>query len=84
MKIDFSKALEAVKTGKKIARYGWNGKSMWVRLFTKNELPAPCALSHSFLVIEYPKDHPAYPEGSCIPWLASQSDILAADWFIID
>jgi hypothetical protein len=42
------------------------------------------ALTHPFLVIEYPKGHPAYLAGSCIPWQPSQTDMLSDDWFIVD
>jgi hypothetical protein len=76
--MDFSKALMVAKDGLKIAREGWNGKNIWVRLYK------PCGdLTHPFLVIEYLQGHPAYPNGSCIPWLASQSDILAEDWRLV-
>jgi hypothetical protein len=82
--LPFSLALEAVKKGKKIMRNGWNGKNMWVRLFSRTELPMDCPISHPFLVIEYPVGHPAYSDGSCIPWLASQTDILSDDWSIVE
>jgi hypothetical protein len=78
--MNFSEALERVKCGKKLARDGWNGKGIWVRLF----LPGGSLLTHPFLIIEYPQGHPAYPNGSRIPWLASQSDILAEDWRLAD
>jgi hypothetical protein len=80
----FSHALEALKQGKRAARKGWNGKGMWVRRFSRTELPMNCALTHPFLVIEYPEGHPAYPDGSCIPWLASQTDMLSDDWYIVE
>jgi hypothetical protein len=80
--LTFSDALTALKKGERIARKGWNGKNMWIRLFNRTELPLDRAISHPFLVIEYPSGHPAYPDGSCIPWLASQTDLLADDWFI--
>jgi hypothetical protein len=79
----FSKALKKVKRGTKIARDGWNGKDMWVRLYTPSTMVIE-PLTHQFLVIEYPQRHPAYPDGSCIPWLASQTDILAEDWRVVE
>jgi hypothetical protein len=82
--MSFSEALEHVKHGKKITRAGWNGKNMWVRLFSRTELPLACVITHPFLVIEYPQGHSAYLDGSCIPWLASQTDILAEDWRLFD
>jgi hypothetical protein len=79
--MNFSEALEHVRHGKKIARDGWNGKHMWVQYFSPTAaFGNNNVLTHPFLVIEYPKGHPAYPNGSCVPWLASQTDILAEDW----
>ena len=78
--MSFSHALEAVKQGKKIARKGWNGKNMWIELqapYEQSEMSLP------YLYIEYPAGHPAYPQGSRVPWLASQTDMLADDWFIV-
>lgn len=36
-----------------------------------------------YIYIEYPAGHPAYPKGSRVPWLASQTDLLADDWEIV-
>jgi len=80
--LSFSGALLKAKMGDKIARSGWNGKNVWVRLLTDEEV-AGSVLSQECLVIEYPKGHPAYPNGSCIPWFASASDVLAKDWMIV-
>lgn len=76
---DFSWAVSKAKNLERICRAGWNGKGMWVSC----HLPLGGEfITHPFLYIEYPKGHPAYPEGSRIPWLASQSDLMATDWMI--
>ncbi len=36
-----------------------------------------------YLYIEYPEGHPAYPKGSRVPWLASQTDLLSDDWEVV-
>ena len=78
--MDFSQALQAVKKGMNIAREGWNGKNMWVGM----ALPGRESLTtHPFLYIEYPEEHHAYPNGCRVPWLASQTDMLAEDWMIV-
>ena len=79
--MDFGSALFLLKMGKRVARKGWNGKGMWILM------QVPCELSkmtHPYLYIEYPDGHPAYPNGSRVPWLASQTDMLADDWMVID
>jgi len=74
---DFGWALMLLKAGRKMCRKGWNGKGMWIALQrpdTSSKMTLP------YLYIEYPVNHPAYPSGSRVPWLASQTDMLAIDW----
>ena len=78
--MDFQYALSALKEGLRVERAGWNGKGMWIKLQvpdegSKNTLP--------YIYIEYPVGHVAYPNGSRVPWLASQTDLLASDWAIV-
>lgn len=77
----FGWALKQAQNGNKVIRNGWNGKGMWVSMH--NPIVGEHC-THPYLYIEYPKGHPAYPDGSVIPWLASQSDILAVDWETIE
>lgn len=72
--IDFSEALKAVKAGKKIQRSGWNGKGMWVAL----QVPD----AHSKMGLPYL--YMSTVDGKLVPWLASQTDILAADWHVLN
>ena len=76
--VNFSVALQQLKYGAYMARKNWNGKNMWIKL-----QQATGDVTHPFLVIEYPKGSAVYPNGSVVPWLASQTDILADDWFFI-
>lgn len=80
--INFGGAIEALKEGKRVARNGWNGKGMYIRLQRPDE---HSLMTHPYMYIEYPanEDHPVYPNGSRIPWVPSQSDALAEDWIII-
>lgn len=77
--MDFGWALRALQEGLVVCRRGWNGKNMWLKLqipdrHSKMTLP--------YIYIEYPVGHPAYPEGSRVPWLVSQTDLLSDDWMI--
>lgn len=68
--MNFGEALEAVKEGKSICRPGWNGKGMYVKLQKS---------SHSaFRDYLEMKD----AQGKFVPWVASQTDVLAEDWYI--
>lgn len=71
--MNFGQALEALKLGKACCRTGWNGKGMWIGICQ----PADCAVAMtlSFLYMKTADDQ-------LVPWLASQTDILADDWQI--
>lgn len=82
--MNFSEALTRCKSGEKISRAGWNGKGMWVELVVHAERPGHVGpRPFPYLAIVYPVGHSAYPEGCRVPWLASQTDILADDWGVI-
>lgn len=67
---------EAVKRlweGLKVARSGWNGKGMWLHL----QVPD----AHSKMSLPYVYMHTA--DGKLVPWLCSQTDLLAVDWQVV-
>lgn len=66
----FSRALEVLKEGGRVARSGWNGKGMWI------ELQSPDLFSKMSLPYIYMKT----ADDKLVPWLASQTDLLADDW----
>ena len=68
--VSFSDALSLLKVGAKMQRAGWNGKGMYV------ELQQPDAHSKMSLPYLFMKT----AQGDLVPWLASQTDILAEDW----
>lgn len=68
--INFSYALICIKQGKKVRRAGWNGKGMWLGL-QKPDLYSKMTLPYIYM---YTADQ------HFVPWLASQTDILAEDW----
>jgi hypothetical protein len=70
--MNFGDAISALKEGKRVSRTGWNGKGMWL------ELQVPDA--HSKMTLPYV--YLNYPRAR-VPWLASQTDMLAEDWGIV-
>jgi hypothetical protein len=80
--MDFGQALRALKEGKRVARKGWNGTGMWLKL---QKPDANSKMTLPYVYIEYPvnPNHHAYPNGSRCPWLASQTDMLSEDWFML-
>jgi len=71
--MEFSEALNELKAGARIARRGWNGNDMWLALQLPNE--------KSKMTLPYIYMRTA--QGDLVPWLASQTDILAHDWELI-
>jgi hypothetical protein len=69
-RMTFSAALTYLKAGQKLQRTGWNGQGMYV-----------------WMVESHGGDHRAYLEmftvdKKFVPWVASQTDLLADDWQI--
>lgn len=71
--MDFGAALDNLKAGRKVARSGWNGKGMWVHLQRPD---ANSKMSSPYLYLKT-------VDGHLVPWLPSQSDLLAEDWSIV-
>lgn len=82
--MSFGMAIERMRDGKRVARKGWNGKGMWVRLvdlFTDAEFRVserePCEGTWLPFIIMKTADN------KLVPWLASQTDVLALDWEVV-
>jgi hypothetical protein len=85
----FSEALHWMKQGKKMARTGWNGKNMFVYLvqgstFNVNRAPLLGIFPEGTEVTYRPHLDMKYADGTFGVWLASQSDILADDWVMVE
>ena len=94
--LSFGLALEAAKMGKRIARTGWNGKGMWVAYTPGSTFPPGLAReghaakhraneSPTTDITLLPHLDMRAADGSMvIGWLASQTDMLADDWEILE
>jgi hypothetical protein len=70
----FSVALPHLKDGGRVTRAGWNGKNMWLELQRSDE--------HSKMTLPY--IFMKTVQGDLVPWLASQTDLLAEDWSVVE
>lgn len=83
--LSFGLAVEALKVGKRVARAGWNGKGMWLSYVDPYS-------NIQFTLIEKNGAEGTYSpyigmktaDNKYVPWLASQTDVLADDWSIVD
>jgi hypothetical protein len=87
--MDFGQALDALKEGRRVGREGWNGKRMFLFLvngstFAVNRAPL-LGIYEEGTVIDY-RSHidMKTAQGDIVPWVASQSDLLAGDWTIVE
>lgn len=90
--MDFSDALRAVKDGKKIQRYGWNGKNMFVVYQKGYPDGIPCnkqtaeawGINEGDNFVCNPYLQIRCVDGSHSMWVPSINDLLADDWVICD
>lgn len=87
--MNFSDALNQIKAGKKVSRSGWNGKGMFVFLVPGSEFK----VSRPPLLGIYPEGTTIRyhghvdmktADGMVVPWLCSQTDLLAEDWGVVE
>ena len=88
MNMNFGQALEALKAGKKVARENWNGKGMFLYLvsgscFQVNRPPLMGIYPEGTEISYRPHIDMKTAQGDCVPWVASQSDLLEDDWVIV-
>lgn len=82
----FGLAIEAAKKGKRIARAGWNGKNQYVELATRISYERADGEIVNALHFNIGNKALAFvgTSGVQIGWLASQADMLADDWMIVE
>lgn len=86
---NFEWALSMLKQGLLVRRIGWNGKDAFLYLvhgssFKVNRTPLLGIYSEGTEINYAPHIDMRTQNGECVPWLASQTDILADDWKIAD
>lgn len=82
-------AVKNMVDGKKVAREGWNGKDMFLFLVSgsrfKVNRPPLLGIYPEGTQIDYcPHVDMKTVDGKIVPWLCSQTDLLAMDWIIIE
>lgn len=74
------KAVKEMQNGNRVARQGWNGKAMWLTYISKG-----------IATLSDGTEYPALPyiamktvQNELVPWLCSQTDLLAVDWVLVN
>ena len=88
IRFDFSVAIRCLKQGARVAREGWNGKGMFIFLVPGSQFhvnrPPLLGIYPGEPLIDY-RGHidMKTADGSLVPWVASQTDLLAEDWVTV-
>jgi hypothetical protein len=87
----FGTALLNLEAGRRVTRDGWNGAGMWlVRVPASTitvEASRPLGMAAPELVgqtVRYRAHIDMFTaDGDVVPWVASQTDVLASDWQLV-
>lgn len=74
--MDFSEALQALKKDQRLSREGWNGKGLSVMAQYPDD---NSKMGNPYLYIDATK-----LGGTLNPWVPSQTDLFAEDWFVVE
>lgn len=93
----FGEAIEHARMGKKIAREGWNGKNMYVYMTKGDTIPVedwveklPSQVltnterKRGHVIVKPHLDMMNAQDERIIGWSATQSDMLADDWYVVE
>ena len=81
--MDFGQVLTELKNGNRVKRKGWNGDGIFLALQVPDK---NSKMTQPYIYIDtlgLKTNNPNAPKGR-VPWLASQTDMLAEDWEVIN
>lgn len=86
--LDFGAALCFLKKGEKVCRAGWNGKGMFLFLvsgstFKVNRPPLLGIYEEGKEINYHAHIDMKTADDKVVPWLCSQTDMLAEDWMVL-
>lgn len=86
---EFGWAIKQMRHGEKVCRAGWNGKGMFLFLvpgstFKVNRAPLLGIYPEGTEISYQPHIDMKTANNTVVPWLASQSDMLATDWEVVE
>lgn len=83
--MNFGQALEALKSGCRVCREGWSGKGMWLRYIDPHNNPYSRCTDNNADAIGTPIPYVGMKtaDNKFVPWVCSQTDMLADDWMIV-
>lgn len=85
---DIGKAVKEMLNGERVARQGWNGKGMFIfynpgsKITVSEGRPLAATFPVGTPIEMSPYIMMKTADNKCVPWLCSQTDLLATDWEI--
>jgi Protein of unknown function (DUF2829) len=83
--MNIGQAVEFLKQGSRVARSGWNGRDLWLMLVHADQWSTSAGPG----TYRVPRAHRLpwvamkTSDDGLVPWLCSQTDLLADDWFVV-
>lgn len=74
MSLNFGEALDHMVSRERVARTGWNGKGMWIAIQRPDQNS----------MMDRPYIYMSTVDQQLVPWVASQTDLLANDWEVVE
>ena len=89
---DFGYALAALRSGERVTRTSWNGPGQWLVLVPGSTITVAAGRPLGDAVPELVGEQVQYAphidiftvQRTLVPWIASQTDMLAEDWAVVD
>lgn len=85
--LNFGQAVEYLKQGELVRRYGWNGKGMYLFLVSGYTIKEAihCVYGDGGKAVRDVNDaiYMNTADNKFVPWLASHTDILSEDWQLV-
>lgn len=89
--LDFGDALAVLRDGHRVTRRGWNGPGQWLVLVPASVIRVDASRPLGKAAPELVGQEVRYRahidiktvQGDVVPWIASQSDLLADDWQVV-
>ena len=72
--MDIGEAIKMLRSGHQMTRDGWNGQGQYLELQVPDE-NSKMSLPYVFITTV---------AGEKVPWICSQTDLLAEDWWEVD
>ncbi|HSQ90148.1 DUF2829 domain-containing protein [Romboutsia sp.] len=80
----YGQAIEELLLGKKLTRTGWNGAGLYIFYVEGFRTSDYSSITGNAESAVRPFIMMSSVDETLVPWLATQSDVLAGDWMVVE